>query len=45
MSSLTTWVKRHSATLSLLAVVGMAVLAGIALATVFVAVLSVWWVL
>ena len=45
MSSLTTWMKRHSATASLLAVIGLAVLAGIAIATVFVAILSVWWVL
>jgi hypothetical protein len=45
MTTLTTWMKRHSATVSLLAVVLMAVLAGVAIATVFVAILSVWWVL
>jgi hypothetical protein len=45
MSSLTTWMKRHSATVSLLAVIGLAVLAGLAIALVFIAVMSVWWVL
>jgi hypothetical protein len=45
MKTLTTWVKHHSETISLLLVVGLGMLGGLMLALVFIAVASVLHVL